>query len=64
MTRATSEPGSGLSALAGFAAETGLRTLPEDVIRQAQACLLYGLSVGIASAHAPAPLAAASATDW
>ncbi|HYG45779.1 MAG TPA: MmgE/PrpD family protein [Bordetella sp.] len=58
------EPGAGLAALASFAAGAGQGALPADVIRQAQACVLYGLSVGIASAHADAPRAVAAAVDW
>jgi len=64
MTRSKTEASPGLAALAGFAAGTRPRRLPGEVVRQAQACLLYGLSVGIASARAEAPRAAAAAMDW
>ena len=64
MSPSRDEPGAGLTALAAFAAGTGLGDLPGDVVRQAQACLLYGLSVGIASVRAEAPHIAARALDW
>jgi 2-methylcitrate dehydratase PrpD len=58
------EPGAGLAELARFAERTRLDALPADVVRQAQACLLYGLAVGIASVQAVAPRRAADALDW
>jgi len=64
MTPSTTEPAPGLAALAGFAAGTSAAALPDGILRQAQACLLYGLSVGIASARAEAPRATAAAMDW
>lgn len=42
-------PGEGLRKLACFAATTDTRQLPADVATKAQACLLYALTVGIAS---------------
>jgi 2-methylcitrate dehydratase PrpD len=64
MSPSLDESGAGLTALARFAAGTGVRDLPGEVVRQAQACLLYGLSVGMASVRAEAPHMAATALDW
>ncbi|MBV7483368.1 MmgE/PrpD family protein [Bordetella sp. BOR01] len=58
------DPAAGLTALADFAAGTSEDALPPRVLRQAQACVLYGLSVGIAAVCAQAPRAAAAALDW
>jgi 2-methylcitrate dehydratase PrpD len=64
MTPQAIEPAAGLDALARFAAQADSRTLPPDIVRRAQACLLYGLAVGIASARGQAPRLAAAALDW
>ena len=58
------EAGAGLAALASFAARLEIAALPAAVTRQAQACLLYGLVVGIASTKAEAPRIAAAARDF
>ncbi len=52
-----------LRSLAGFAACADIDALPAHVTRQAQACLLYGLAVGLASRHATAPRIAAASLD-
>ena len=56
-------PGAGLAALARFTAELELNALPEVVIDQAKACLLYGLAVAIASTKADGSRIAAAAVD-
>ena len=56
--------GAGLTALAKFAARTDAGTLPAAVVARAQACLLYGLAVGIASTHAKAAHIATATLDF
>jgi len=55
--------GSGLKALAQFAIHSRFNALPADIREKAHACLLYGLSVGIASLNAEAPRQAAAIMD-
>ena len=43
---------SGLEALGAFATTLHVDRLPSEVVRRAQACLLYGLAVGVASGEA------------
>jgi len=43
---------SGLEALGAFATTLHVDRLPSEVVRRAQACLLYGLAVGVASREA------------
>lgn len=52
-----------LEALARFTASIDVARLPQAIVRRAQACLLYGLAVGIAAAEARSPHAAAAALD-
>jgi len=56
--------GSGLKALAQFAVQFEFNALPADIRKKAHACLLYGLSVGIASLNAEAPRQAAAIMDF
>lgn len=56
-------PGAALAALARFTASIDVARLPTEIVRRAQACLLYGLSVGIAAVEAKSPRLAAAALD-
>ncbi|MGE0802360.1 MAG: MmgE/PrpD family protein [Lautropia sp.] len=53
----------GVQLLARFASGLTPDALPEDVKQRAQACVLYGLSVGIAAKASPLPRRAAAALD-
>jgi 2-methylcitrate dehydratase PrpD len=48
----TDQSVSGLEALGAFATTLHVDRLPSEVVRRAQACLLYGLAVGVASGQA------------
>jgi 2-methylcitrate dehydratase PrpD len=52
-----------LASLAQFATQLNLHNLPIEIISRGQACLLYGLSVGIASKQAMPARVAAAAID-
>ena len=56
--------GAGLDALARFAAHANPVGLPADILQKAQACLLYGLAVGVASRATEAPRQAAGLLDF
>lgn len=60
----TAVRGAGLDALARFAAHADPAALPADILQKAQACLLYGLAVGVASRAAAAPRQAAAMMDF
>ena len=53
----------GLAELADFCADRRRGAHPAAVVEKARACLLYGLSVGIGSAHAELPWKVARAVD-
>jgi 2-methylcitrate dehydratase PrpD len=59
--RMASAPDTGLHELAAWAASVHASDLPPAVLDKARACLLYGLSVGIASAGATLPRRVAEA---
>jgi len=52
-----------LAELGRFVATTAYGNLPQDVVQKAQACVLYGLAVAIASVRAPQARQAAQAVD-
>lgn len=60
---ASAARGTALEALARFTACVDAARLPQPILRRAQACLLYGLAVGIAAVEAKSPRAAAAALD-
>lgn len=49
--------------LGRFIAAAACEQLPQAVVQKAQACLLYGLAIGIAAVRAPQPQQAARAID-
>jgi 2-methylcitrate dehydratase PrpD len=60
---ATAMPGTNLQHLARFAAATDITGLPPRMVRKAQACVLYGVSVGIAARGTAQPHIALRAED-
>ena len=61
--RLTDTSRGGLAELADFCADRRRGAHPAAVVEKARACLLYGLSVGIGSAHAELPWKVARAVD-
>ena len=61
--RLTDTSRGGLAELADFCADRRRDAHPAAVVEKARACLLYGLSVGIGSAHAELPWKVARAVD-
>ena len=56
-------PETALESLARFASHLEFAQLPQEIVRRSQACLLYGVAVGVAAADARAPHFAAAALD-
>ncbi len=59
----THEPDAILAELGRFVETSACDRLPREVVRKAQACLLYGLAAGIAAVRAPQARQAAQAID-
>jgi 2-methylcitrate dehydratase PrpD len=56
-------PETALESLARFGSQIEYAQLPQAIVRRSQACLLYGVAVGVAAADARAPHLAAAALD-
>ena len=52
-----------LAELGRFVATSACGSLPQEILQKAQACVLYGLAVAIASVRAPQARQAAQAVD-